>query len=145
VYLSYRVKYSADYRYADLPVFISNEDPAVIGTMLTHLSIVQGMARGSFHVALFDNENVDTGCILRNDGTFLGCNGDPSTYPFTEARSVGGCNGREGPPGEASCDPSPYPSTGYASSRVWRSASPVLGRDGGAADQSDWHILELFY
>jgi hypothetical protein len=145
VYLSYWIKYGADYRYSDLPVFITNEDPAVIGTMLTHLSIIQGQSGGAFHVAVYDNENVDTHCVLFNDGTFSGCNGDPATYTFSEARSLGACNGAESAPDEASCDPSPYPSTGYASSRTWLSASAVLGQDGGPQDQSSWHFIELFY
>jgi hypothetical protein len=44
-------------------------------------------------VALQDSKNVDLGCVLLNNDTLVGCNGDFSTYSFTDQRSVCSCNG----------------------------------------------------
>ena len=64
---------------------------------LTHATLryVEQLA-GVPRLALQDMLNVDTGCVLRNDDSFLGCNGDFATYPFTEERSVAACNGLVG-------------------------------------------------
>jgi hypothetical protein len=51
---------------------------------------------GKAMLALQDSKNVDLNCILKNDGTFTGCNGDSRGYPFTENRSVCSCNGIAG-------------------------------------------------
>lgn len=103
VYLSYWVKYSSNYIGSDKPYhphefhFITDRDPAHIGPAITHLTTYIEQLAGKPRLALQDGLNVDKNCILRNNNTFAGCNGNFNTYPFTENRSVASCNGLAGP------------------------------------------------
>jgi hypothetical protein len=77
--------------------FITDRDSASIGPSATHLTTYVEQIAGKPRIALQDALNVDKNCILRNDNSFVGCNGNFNTYPFTENRSVASCNGLAGP------------------------------------------------
>ncbi len=81
-----------------------------------------------------DNPNVDPGCVFLDDGTTVGCGGDPAAYAFTEERSVCACNGLVGPVDGFTCRPLSVDT--YESSRWWRGSAP--------APRGVWHRIELF-
>ncbi|HLF07454.1 MAG TPA: Ig-like domain-containing protein, partial [Thermoplasmata archaeon] len=98
VFLDYWVKYSNNWVGSGKSYhphefhFISNKDPAYVGPAGTHLTMYVEEVGGRPRLALQDLKNVDKNCVLRNDNSFVGCNGNHSTYPFTENRSVASCN-----------------------------------------------------
>ena len=51
------------------------------------------MTPGVVRIALQDSRNNDANCVLLNNDSFVGCNGDFDSYVFSEARSVCSCSG----------------------------------------------------
>jgi hypothetical protein len=93
-------------------------------------------------LALQDGKNDDLNCLLRNDDSFVGCNGDFQSYAFTENRSVCACNGIVGDLDGRDCFDN-GDGTWY-SSRSWRSQNAFIGTV-GPNYQGDWHFVEVYF
>jgi hypothetical protein len=93
-------------------------------------------------LALQDSLNVDPNCILRNDDSFVGCNGDFATYPFTEMRSVCSCNGLIGDVDVRDCFNS---GTYWYSARAWNADQPWFTDAAGPNYKGDWHHVEAYF
>ena len=123
VYLEYWVKYGARFVGSGHPyhphefLFLTNKDGEYVGPAGTHLTTYVEQLAGVPRLALQDLLNVDTRCILRNDDSFVGCNGDLATFQFTEDRSVASCNGLQGDLDKRDCFPTD--ATHWYSARVW--------------------------
>lgn len=117
--------------------FLTNQDDRWVGPSYTRLTLYVEQVGGRPRVALQDGANVDPDCILRNDGSVLGCNGGSiANYPFGENRSVAACNGLIGPVDGRDC----YSLGGglWYSMRWWAGSSPVL------AGGTGWHFVETY-
>ncbi|MBK7781765.1 MAG: hypothetical protein IPJ58_13555 [Ardenticatenia bacterium] len=137
LYVEYWVKYAPGFVGSGKPyhpheyVFMTNKDGPYIGPAGTHLTTYVEQLAGRPRLALQDLLNVDTRCILRNDGSFVGCDGDFNSFRFTERRSVAACNGILGDLDQHDCFP-----TGngqWYSSRVWDAPAGTTLYGG------DWH------
>jgi len=118
-------------------VFMTNKDGPYIGPAGTHLTTYVEQLAGLPRLGLQDLLNVDTRCILRNDGSFVGCNGDFATFRFSEQRSVAACNGMVGDLDQHDCFP-----TGagkWYSSRVWDAPAGTNLYDGA------WHRVAALF
>lgn len=147
VYLSFHLKFSANWVGSGVSYhphmfhFLTNVDGDFIGPASTHLTTYTEIVQGRAMLALQDSLNVDNNCILRNDDTFVGCNGNFSTYVFTENRSVCSCNGLVGDLDGRDCFNSGY----WYSSRSWRSPMPAFGDGGPPFDKANWHFVEVYF
>lgn len=114
--------------------FITNEDSQYVGPANSHLTtyteVVDG---GRALLAIQDSMNVDDACILLNNDSFVGCNGDFDSYTFTENRSVAACNGLVGEVDGRDCFDNGY----WYSSRSWSA-------DGAITDDA-WHYVEVYF
>ena len=137
LYVEYWVKYAPGFVGSGKPyhpheyVFMTNKDGPYIGPAGTHLTTYVEQLAGRPRLALQDLLNVDTRCILRNDGSFVGCDGDFNSFRFTERRSVAACNGILGDLDQHDCFP-----TGngqWYSARVWDAPAGTTLYGG------DWH------
>jgi len=149
VYLSYYVKYSDNYVGSGKPYhphefnFLTNNDSAYIGPAGTHLTTYIEQNSGRPLLALQDMLNVDTNCILQNDGSFVGCNGSFANYNFTENRSVASCNGIVGGLDKSDCF---YWGGGYwYSSRAWYANNIYFQDSPGSYYKNNWHHIEVFF
>lgn len=106
--------------------------------LTTYIEVVGGRAM----LALQDSKNVDKACILRNDDSFVGCNGDFSSYAFGEARSVAACNGLMGYVDGRDC----FSIGGgdWYSSRAWY-ANDAFTDTPGSTYKGDWHFVEVYF
>jgi hypothetical protein len=132
--------------------FVTNEDTDYVGPAGTHLTtyfeVLWVNGGGSPRVAIQDLSNVETSCVLKNDDSFVGCNGDFQTYPFTEDRSAASCNGLAGFLDERDCysvngnDTAPW-----YSARTWRASggAPWFTETAGPRYKNDWHYMEAYY
>jgi hypothetical protein len=96
---------------------------------------------GTVQLGLQDELNVDNNCIIFQDGTFVGCNGDAGSYVFSENRSVCACNGVVGDFDQRDCFsyPQSSPSQGqWYSSRTWTKA-------GAFTKKTEWHFIEVYF
>jgi hypothetical protein len=148
VYLSYWVKYSTNYVGSGVPYhphefhFVTNLDGIWVGPSHTHLTTYTEQVAGVVRIALQDSVNVDLDCILLNDDSFVGCDGDFDTYEFTEERSACSCNGLVGDLDGRDCFPT---GEGYYSARFWDSAEQMFTDDEGPYYKSDWHFIECYF
>jgi hypothetical protein len=132
--------------------FVTNEDTDYVGPAGTHLTtyfeVLWVAGGGSPRVAIQDLSNVDVSCILKPDDSFVGCNGNFSTYAFTENRSAAACNGVAGLLDQRDCysvngnDTAPW-----YSARTWRgNAGAAWFTDTpGPRYKNDWHYMEAYY
>lgn len=138
VYLAFHLKLSSNWQgsgrayHPHMFHFITNEDSDYVGPANSFLTTYTEVVDGQAMLALQDSRNVDTNCILRNDDSFVGCNGDFDSYVFTEDRSVCACNGLVGEVDGRDCFDNGY----WYSSRAWR--SPVTIDD-------QWHFVEIYF
>lgn len=141
--VAYWVKYAPDFVGSGKPyhphefVFMTNKDGPYIGPAGTHLTAYVEQLAGRPRLALQDLLNVDTRCILRNDGSFVGCDGDFAGYRFTERRSVAACNGIQGDLDKRDCFP-----TGngqWYSARIWDAPAEATLFDGA------WHHVAAHF
>jgi hypothetical protein len=140
VYVSLWVKYEDGWVGSGQPYhphemhFVTNEDSDYVGPSTTHLTLYVEHVGGKPRLAMQDSLNVDPGCVLRNDDSFVGCDGDFASWPFTEARSAASCNGLVGSYDGRDC----FDAGGsWYSSKSWESASAVTN---GA-----WHFVEAYF
>lgn len=122
--------------------FINDLDVDHVGPARTHLTTYMEVVNGRAVLALQDARNVDPACVLRNNDTFVGCNGDPGGYRFTEARSVASCNGLAGEVQGRDCFPTA--NGGWYSSRSW-TAPGAFTDTPGSNDKADWHFVEVYF
>ena len=148
LYVSFWVKFSENWVGSGKPYhphvfyFVTNEDDQWVGPANTHLTCYIEWNHGYPRIALQDSRNVDQNCILRNDDSFVGCNGDFDSYPFTEDRSACSCNGILGDLDERDC----YNTGSYwYSARGWRSTEQVFGDNPGPNDKTQWHFVETYF
>jgi len=149
VYLSYWVKYSANWVGSGHPYhphefhFVTNLDNDYVGPARTHLTTYIEQVGGVARLALQDSVNVDPNCILLNNDSFVGCNGDFDTYVFTEDRSVCSCNGLVGDLDGRDC----FSGGGgnYYSSRSWSATSQTFSDSPGPNYKNDWHFVEALF
>ncbi len=149
VYLSMYLKFSANWVGSGVAYhphmfhFLNDLESDWVGPSHTRLTTYTEVVNGRAMLALQDGANVDTNCVLLNNDSFVGCNGDFDTYAFTEDRSVCSCNGLMGDLDGRDCF-----STGsntYYSSRAWRTPSEVFTDTPGQYDKTDWHFVEAYF
>jgi hypothetical protein len=122
--------------------FINDLDDDYVGPAHTYLTTYTEVVDGRAMLALQDSKNVDMGCLLRNNDTFVGCDGDFATYVFGENRSVCACNGLVGDVDGRDCF-----DTGngtWYSSRAWYGADAFVDA-AGPNYKADWHFVEVYF
>ena len=151
VYMSYWVKYSENYIGSGVGYhphewnILTNEDWAYQGPADTYLTLYIEQNAGRPILALQDSKNVDPGCILLNNNSFIGCNGNFATYSFSEYRSVASCNGLVGEVDRRDCFSSSGSTHGYYSSRAWAADSIYFRNTPGPYYKNDWHFIEAYF
>lgn len=151
VYLRYWVKYSANYIGSGVGYhphewnLLTNADWIYQGPADTYLTAYIEQNAGRPILALQDSKNVDPNCILLNNDHFVGCNGDFSSYVFSEDRSVCSCNGLVGSLDRRDCFPSSGSSHGYYSSRAWAADTVYFTNTPGPYYKNDWHLVETYF
>lgn len=148
VWLSFQIRHTANWVGSGKPYhphqfhFVTNEDPDFIGPAGTHLTTYIEAVGGTPRLAIQDLLNVDTACVLRNDDSFVGCNGDFATYPFTEMRSAAACNGLLGALDGRDC----FDAGGgqWYSARFWDSDIEAFAVD-PPYDKTAWHRVEAYF
>ena len=149
VYLSFWVKYSANYVGSGKPYhphlfhFVTNKDNQWVGPSFTHLTTYTEQVGGVVRIALQDGLNNDTNCILLNNNSFVRCNGNYSTYKFTEARSVCSCNGFSGDLDGRDCFNQGDGT--YYSARYWDSPDTMFKNSPGRFYKGDWHFIGCYF
>jgi hypothetical protein len=149
VYMSMYLKFSSNWVGSGVAYhphmfhFINDLESDWVGPSHTRLTTYMEVVNGRAMLALQDGVNVDTNCVLLNNDTFVGCNGDFNTYTFTENRSVCSCNGLMGDLDGRDC----FSSGGntYYSSRAWRTPGEVFTDTAGQYDKTDWHFVEVYF
>jgi hypothetical protein len=147
VCLSFWVKYSASYVGSGQPYhphefhFVTNADDMYVGPAATHLTTYIEQVGGTPRLAIQDSLNVDPACILLNDDSFMGCNGDFDTYPFTEMRSAASCNGALGNLDNRDCFST---GNGWYSARFVDADVQVFG-DAPPWDKTEWHQVQTYW
>jgi hypothetical protein len=151
VYISYWVKYSANYIGSGVGYhphewnILTNEDWEYQGPADTYLTTYVEQNAGRPILALQDSKNVDPNCILLNNNSFVGCNGDFGSYPFDENRSACSCNGLIGHLDRRDCFSSPGSTHGYYSSRAWAADSIYFRNTPGPYYKNEWHFIEAYF
>ena len=149
VYLGFHLKFSANWVGSGLPYhphmfhFINDLDDQYVGPAHTYLTTYTEVVEGRAMLALQDSKNDDLNCLLLNNDTFLGCNGDFNSYPFTEQRSVCACNGLVGDLDGRDCFANGDGT--YYSSRAWRTPGAVFTDGPGPNDKNAWHFVEAYF
>jgi len=148
VYLSYWVKYSANYVGSGRSYhphefhFVTNKDDRWIGPSHTYLTTYTEQVGGVVRIALQDSKNNDPNCILLNNDTFVGCGGSFDDYQFSEQRSVCSCNGLVGYVDGRDCFST---GNGYYSARFWDSPEQMFKDEPGDYYKNDWHFIESYF
>jgi hypothetical protein len=151
LYMSYWVKYSTNYIGSGIAYhphewnILTTEDWEYQGPADTYLTMYIEQNAGRPILAMQDSKNVDPNCILLNNNSFVGCNGDFDTYPFSENRSVCSCNGLIGHLDRRDCFPSSGSTHGYYSSRAWAADSIYFRNTPGPYFKNDWHHIEAYF
>ncbi len=148
VWLSFWIRHSADWIGSGKPYhphqfhFVTNVDDDFVGPAGTHLTTYVEAVGDTPRLAIQDLLNVDSNCVLRNDDSFVGCNGDYATYAFTEMRSAAACNGLLGALDGRDC----FDAGGgqWYSARYWDSPVAVFA-EAAPYDQRDWHRVEVYF
>lgn len=141
VYLSYWVRYSDNWVGSGRGYhphefhFTTNKDHEFVGPANSHLTMYIEQINLTPVIAMQDSKNVDDDCILRNNGEFIGCDGDFDTYEFTEARSVAACNGHHGLLQHRDCY---WTGSYWYSSRRWHDETEKVIIPG------NWHFVEAY-
>jgi hypothetical protein len=140
VYLGFWLKFASNWvgsgvaYHPHMLHFLTNLDSDFVGPSSTHLTTYTEVVNGRALLALQDSTNVDTNCILLNNDTFVGCNGDFDSYVFTEDRSVCACNGLVGFLDGRDCFDA---GSSWYSARLWTA-------DNAFTDDA-WHFVEVYF
>lgn len=147
VYLSFHLKFSDNWvgsqklYHPHMFHFLTNLDDDFVGPANSHLTTYAEVNQERAVIALQDSRNVDVNCIMRGNGAVVGCNGDFSSYPFSEQRSAASCNGILGELDGRTC----YNAGNYwYSAREWRSTQVAFGSGPGPYDKTEWHFVEVY-
>jgi hypothetical protein len=136
VYLSYWVKYSANWTGSDRPYhphefhFVTDLDSDWVGPAFTHLTTYIEQNEGTPLLAIQDGSNIDQARV----GTDL--------TGVTEARSVAGCNGDSDGYGPGDCY---LNGPNYWNGKVWRAPVMAFGDAPGPYFKNDWHFVEAYF
>jgi hypothetical protein len=147
-YMSFWLKFSSNWvgsgraYHPHMFHFINDLDTDYVGPAHTYLTTYTEVVGDRALLALQDSKNVDLSCILRNNDTFVGCNGDFASYAFNENRSVASCNGLAGDVDGRDCFENGN-GTWY-SSRSWSAAGAFVD-SAGAFYKGDWHFVEVYF
>jgi len=148
VYVSFSIKHSANWVGSGHPYhphmmhFTTTEDGDWVGPANSYLTTYIESPEGKPFLGLQDSKNVDNTCILRNDDSFVGCNGDFDSYQFTEQRSACSCNGLMGDLDGRDC----YNTGSYwYSARSWRADDVYFRNEAGPYDKTQWHFIEAYF
>jgi hypothetical protein len=148
VYVSFWLKFSENWigsgraYHPHMIQLIDDLDDAFVGPARTFLTTYIEVVGERGVLGLQDSKNVDLRCIIRNDDTFAGCDGNSSTFPFTERRSVASCNGLAGDVAGRDCFP--VGDGSWYSARTW-SAPGAFVATPGQNHQAAWHFVEVFF
>ncbi len=151
LYMSYWVKYSENYIGSGVPYhphewnILTNKDWIYQGPADTYLTLYVEQNGGKPIMGLQDSKNVEPACILLNNNSFVGCNGDFDSYSFSENRSVASCNGLIGDVDRRDCFPSSGSTHGYYSSRSWHADTIYFRNTPGPYYKNDWHLVEAYF
>jgi hypothetical protein len=121
---------------------LTDADSMYIGPGSTVLTIEANIVANRVQLGVHDGANVNPACVLWDDGGFSGCGGNPSTYVFTESRSVAACNGFVGALHLHHCE---LFGTEYFSGRSWMPPTPWFTDAAGPRYESDWHLFESYF
>lgn len=144
LYVSYWLKFSQEYELREEVgqlFLLTNQDDVYVGPAVSHLTVYFFQHLGVPEIGLIDTMNVDQNCVRLTDGSILGCDGDFSSYQFTEERSVNGCNASQGNPSNVTCSPNNY--GGYYSFRGFAAISAALSDAPGSMSKATWHLVEV--
>jgi len=136
VYLSYWVKYSADWTGSDRPYhphefhFITNADDRYIGPAATHLTAYIEQNEGRPLLAIQDALNIDAARI--NQDLAL----------VTEQRAVAGCNGTSDRYPAGDCYRA---GDGYRNGKAWKAERGCFTDTPGRYYKNEWHFVEAFF
>ena len=137
VYLSYWVKYSANWTGSNKPYhphdfhFVTNQNIKWVGPAYTHLTTYIEENEGIPLMAIQDGQNVDENHI-----------GEDLTN-ITENRSLAGCNGDADGTGVQDC----YLNGGnqHWNGKVWKSKMKYFSDAPGKYYKNDWHFIEASF
>ena len=136
VYLSYHVKYSANWVGSQRPYhphefhFLTTADDDWAGLSVSHLTVYVEQNGGTPLIAIQDAHNIDNAKIGVN------------LSGMTEARAVAGCNGASGGPAD-NCYPAGR-SGAFLNEKKWLAARPYFTDAPGRFAKSDWHRVEAY-
>ena len=136
VYVSYWVKYSANWEGSNRPYhphefhFITDVDDKWIGPAATHLTTYIEHNEGRPLLSMQDALNIDEANIGRN------------LAGITENRAVAGCNGSSDAWPEGDCYLS---GSTHRNGKVWKSASIIFSDTPGPLYKNSWRFVEALF
>ncbi|MBI5548239.1 MAG: hypothetical protein HY901_30535 [Deltaproteobacteria bacterium] len=128
--------------------FLTDIDGDYPGYANTHLTTYTEVVwdgasgAGTAMLGLQDTLNVDPRCVLLNNDSFQGCNGDFDGFPFTENRSVCSCNGIVGDLDGRDCFS--IGSNAWYSARSWNHRRAFTDAP-GVNEKTAWHFVEVYF
>lgn len=135
VYLSYWVKYSANFVGSGKPYhphefhFTTTLNDKYVGPAWTKMTLYIEQNNGYPLLSFQDGENIDTANIKKD------------LTNITEARACAGCNGS----GDAFPAGDCYPSgTEWRNGKAWKSTTRAFG-EAGAYNKNEWHFVEAYF
>ncbi len=145
VYISFYLKFSPNWvgsgvAYHPHMIHVMTTMDMATGFASSKLNTYIEVVNGYLKFSLQDSKNIDYNCITANGG-FIGCNGNPATYPFTENRSIASCNGIMGDLDGRDCFDAGGGS--YYSSRQWSGRIKHFSDAAGSYYKADWHFVEI--
>ena len=136
VYLSYWVKYSANYTGSNRPYhphefhFVTNENSMWVGPAFTRLTTYIEQNEGTPMLSIQDGENIDQARVGQD------------LTSVTENRAVSGCNGDSDGHGPGDCYLS---GTLYRNGKSWRAPLVAFSDTPGPYFKNDWHRVEAYF
>jgi hypothetical protein len=135
VYVSFHVKYSANWTGSDRPYhphefhFVTTENGQWVGPACTHLTTYIEHNEGEPLLAIQDAENIDEGHIGED------------LSDITENRSVAGCNGST----DGYLDDCYSTGETHNNGKQWRADGAYFADEPGAYYKNDWHFIEAYF
>jgi hypothetical protein len=139
VYVSYWVKYSANYTGSNRPyhphefLLLTTENSNYAGPAYTHLTAYIEHNEGIPLLSLQDGQNID----LTQVGQDL--------TAVTEQRSIGGCNGVPAAENVSNVDCYPVGGGVYWNGKAWKTNSVYFQDTPGPYYKNNWHRVEAYF
>lgn len=136
VYVSYWVKYSANYVGSGKPYhphefyLLTNLSPDYSGLSWTNLTVYIEQGAGTPRLMIQDGQNIDESRVGVN------------LVGVTENRAVAGCNGDSDGYGSGDCY---LAGSTHQNGKGWKSAQPYFTSAAGPYYKSDWHFVEAYF